>query len=438
VQPDSTSPPVSDAKQSPSFETPFLSHLFRGVLRLGSGELFGRLCAIASIILLGHRYGASVVGVLTLGTTLSYYMQPVIDFGLRHVGARLMAQYPASAKSLMYLVQRRRLLMAVAVLPITLAYAAIARLPLDLKVWLFVFSGTGALYSLSLEWAAWGRESLQLVGLLRALVPLGILFGVAVGHSGPRVLWWVAIGNAVGFILQAAAFRIWWSLQDLSNASTPSELQTIRAALLLRRTSIMGLSMFCILAFNSIDMLMLGALYNSREVGLYSAAYRILNQVIVAYSVVTSVLYPKFARQTAEERSRALSLFTLLCILGAGTILALFVMELRRPILWILFGQEFISSAPLLGILACAIPLDFLTSYLNNAYISWGMETRVLRSIAIATAFNVTLNLLWLPMYGARAAAANTLASYIILLISLITIGRSQSRSLRYTETGQE
>ena len=60
-----------------------LGKVAKGVLNLGIGEFLARLCTIATIVLLGHRYGAAVVGVFTLGMTISFYVQPVIDFGAR-------------------------------------------------------------------------------------------------------------------------------------------------------------------------------------------------------------------------------------------------------------------------------------------------------------------------------------------------------------------
>src|SRR5271165_6941785 len=136
----------------PSLLPDSMRQVFRNIVHLGSGEMVARLCSIAIIVLLGHRYGVLVVGVYSLGMTVAYYLQPVIDFGLRHIGARLMAQYPQSAGEIMHRVQRRRLLMAGAVVPVVFIYAWLAKLPMDMKVWLVLFSATGTLYALSLDW----------------------------------------------------------------------------------------------------------------------------------------------------------------------------------------------------------------------------------------------------------------------------------------------
>ena len=341
--------------------------VFRNVLHLGSGEMVARLCSIAVIILLGHRYGVVVVGVYSLGMTVAYYLQPVIDFGLQHIGARLMARYPQSAGEIMHRVQRRRVLMAGAAVPLTLIYAWLARLPLDMKVWLVLFSAIGTLYALSLDWAAWGREHLQLVGLSHALVPLCILIAVAAKHpSGKQALWWAMAGNAAGFLLQATVFRAWWQRHRPSPREAIENLKEIGDSLAWRRTSIMGVACISNLAFRSIDLLMLGAMSNPEQVGLYSAAYRLLNQVLVTFYLLTGVLYPQFARQTIERRVMMLRPRILLSLFGSGVVIAAVLAMFRRGLLTLLFGHQFAPAAPLLFVLVWCLPLDFLALLLEH------------------------------------------------------------------------
>ena len=52
----------------------------------------------AIVIFLGHSYGVVILGVYALAVTISQCLQPIIDFGLRHIGARLMAKYPEQAR----------------------------------------------------------------------------------------------------------------------------------------------------------------------------------------------------------------------------------------------------------------------------------------------------------------------------------------------------
>ena len=402
-----------------------LGNLCHDVLRLGSGELVSRLANIAIVILLGHRYGVVVLGVYALAQSATQYLQPLIDFGARHVGARLVARYPQAARAIIGRVQRRRFAMAGAVLPLLLIYSLRARLPGDLRLFLFAFSATGALYAASLDWAAWGQQQLRLVGWAKAIVPLCILLLIVPGRpAADVVLWRAAMGNACGFLLQSAVFWIWWRRRRLpaGNAVAPDAVGELLAW---GRVGVMGVAWLCNLAFNTIDVLMLGWMSSPREVGLYSAAYRVLNQVLATYYLLTQVLYPQFARQEREERASMLRAGILLPLLAGGIIIATILSLFRGTILTVLFGREFLAAGSLLLLLSWSIPLDFLTSYLSNAFIAWGMERKMLVCTLIAAASNIALNRWLIPGFGARAAAANTVASYAILLLSLWVAGRN-------------
>lgn len=408
------------------------------MVRLGSGEILGRLAAITIVILLGHRYGVVILGVYALGMTVTQYLQPLIDFGLRHIGARLMARFPTEGRQIVSRVQRRRLLMAIAVLPFILLYATLANLPFAMKVFLFVFSAIGSLYAISLDWAAWGKQHLQFVGLMRAVVPLSILAGVvaAIVLRG-RILSWLVLGNLVGFSVQGSLFWAWWKRHRPSGDGAAENLREIDESLPWSRTSIMGVAWIANIMFNSVDMLMLGVMSNSEQVGLYSAAYRILNQVLVGYYLLTQALYPEFARQSAAEQVRMLRLRILLGLFAAGLVPAVLAAVYRGPILTLVFGRSFFAAAPLLLLLCWSIPLDFLTSYLSNAYIAWGLEKKVLICTSVAAGTEVLLNLIWIPRYGAKAAAINTLISYGVFLVCLALAGRALNAKTRQSKPGQ-
>ena len=294
----------------------------RKIIDFGSGEVVGRLASVATLLFLAHKFGVIFVGVYALAQGLVQYSYPFIDFGLRHVGARMMAKYPEAGEEIAHEVQRRRLRMAALLLPVLLVYAASVKLPLSSKLFLFVFSAVGSLYALSLDWAAWGREHLRLSSFGRAVVPISVLLAVLLGRNSDYVLWWLVGGNLVGSLIQAAIFRFWWARHKPEQTCQIS-LDVIRDALAWRRTSVMGVAWFCNMAFNSIDMLMLGILANPREVGLYSAAYRVLNQVLYTYYFMTAVLYPQLARQNQNQRLRMLRPRILITLVGLGVVIAI-------------------------------------------------------------------------------------------------------------------
>ncbi len=406
-------------------ETSF-RQLARKILDFGSGEALARLCSISTLLILARKFGVVFVGVYALAQGMVQYSYPFIDFGLRHVGARLLARYPEAGREIVQQVQRRRLMMAALLVPVLLLYAVSVKLPTGSKAFLFAFAAAGSMYAGSLDWAAWGKEHLRLASLGRATVPASILVALLLGCNSDYILWWLVAGNVFGNVVQAAIFEMWWRRCRPSEGYEIS-LDLIRESLAWRRTSVMGVAWFCNLAFNSIDMLMLGLMSNPRQVGLYSASYRVLSQILFTYYLMTNVLYPQLARQEQRQRRRMLRPAILLSLAGLGVMVAGFVTLVRRPVISILFGHEFLPATLLLMLLAWAIPLDFLSSYLTNAYIAWGMERKILICTVIGASCNIALNLFTIPSYGATAAAINTLISYVIFLASLAIAGRSAS-----------
>lgn len=408
--------------------------LCRSIFQLGSGELAGRLCNIATVVWLGHRYGVVVLGMYALAQSVTQYLQPLIDFGLRHVGARLLAVYPQAACEIVERVQRRRQWMAAAVLPLVVAYALAAKLPLEMKLFLVAFSTAGVLYAISLDWAAWGQGHMQFVGMAKSAVPACILLFLLLGRpSGERVLWYAVAGNAFGFVLQGVLSHWWWKRQspEPSSGALSETLREIRVSLAWQRTSIMGVAWLCYLAFNTIDVLMLGLMSTPVQVGLYSAAYRVLNQVLATYYLLTQVLYPHLARHGVKDRAMMLRARILLPLVGAGILIAAALSIFRRVVLTAVFGHQFLAAAPLLILLSWSIPLDFVTSYLSNAFIAWGMERKMLFSTGIGALSNIVLNLVFIPSFGAWGAAMNTLIAYAIFLITLYCTGRTAREIVR-------
>jgi O-antigen/teichoic acid export membrane protein len=190
----------------------------------------------------------------------------------------------------------------------------------------------------------------------------------------------------------------------------------------------------CYLAFNNIDMLMLGLMSNAEQVGLYGAAYRVLNQALATYYLLTQVLYPQFARYTVAERGRMLRARVLLPLFTSGIVVAASIAAGRRLVLSVVFGDQFLAAAPLLLLLAWCIPLDFMTSYVSNAFLAWGMESKVLLCTGIGALANIGLNLAFIPRLGARGAAVNTLVSYVLLLTALYFAARGAKEIGRRTD----
>jgi O-antigen/teichoic acid export membrane protein len=195
-----------------------------------------------------------------------------------------------------------------------------------------------------------------------------------------------------------------------------------------RSTAVLGIALLMYQAFYSVDTIMLGAMTNSTQTGLYSAAYRLLLLVLAICYFIMQAVYPRLAAVPEGQRSLRMFKRPLSFAIIAGIAAALMMSVARTPLIHLLFGPAFAASAALARPLLFAIPLDFVTSVLLTVLVAWDHPRRVITATGAAVGTNVVLNLLLIPRYGARGAAYATPLSYIPFLLVLVWQLRHASR----------
>jgi O-antigen/teichoic acid export membrane protein len=90
-----------------------------------------------------------------------------------------------------------------------------------------------------------------------------------------------------------------------------------------------------------------------------------------------------------------------------------------NEIIGLIYGNDFLFSVKILEILAIAIALSFLIFLLSNILIVSGREMTNTWNLVGATAFNIALNFVWIPMHGALGAAWATVFCEMVLILVL-------------------
>lgn len=179
-----------------------------------------------------------------------------------------------------------------------------------------------------------------------------------------------------------------------------------------------------VLLYNSADQLILKAVQGNQAVGIYGGAYRIIQLPMAAsYTVMASAIpfLVGAARTDAAAAARTVRRLTWVAAI-AGLAIAALVWALREPIVRLVYGEAYRDSARALGVLAFAVPLDFVISVKGTAYVAAGRERGTLVCVLLAAITNVVANLIWIPRFGMMAAAWTTLASYGVLLVAYALI----------------
>jgi O-antigen/teichoic acid export membrane protein len=400
-----------------------ITNVFGSFARLATGEVFGRMATFALYAYVSRRFGVEILGVVALAQTVATYVMASSDLGLKLIGARLLARNHALAAFVVPFILKRRAALALIAMVLGAIYALLGPIPQAARACVLVFDFAVIPYAFALDWVAWGlghfgvlsiwRSGVSILYVVIAIVAMQLTKRPIASISGANIL--SALAGA-GFVWMMWRFR-WKRCQG---SVTAEEIDAAAEELRPSRVATLGTSSLLNLVFTNADILLLGAMTATAEVGRYSAACKPLYIIFAGFWLVTDALYPYFAKLGAGAQAHRILLIALGGLAIVASIAALGLGLLAPKILTLIYGST-LGAAGLFRILLIALPLDFCFSLLWTVLVSRGYERPVLYSFAAGAGINVFLNLILIPRFQANAAAWATVASYALLLSVLLT-----------------
>jgi len=235
-------------------------------------------------------------------------------------------------------------------------------------------------------------------------VGAGIILLVS-GYGLDAVLAAAVAGRVLACLISIA----WLRRLGVSRALRPN-LGALR--MMVSQAPVFALSAVCATLYWRIDVFLLSKLRTLTEVGLYTAAYRVLDLAILLPQSLCHALFPGMAADPAGEaarRARALAWLGLLTIP-----VALAVTAVAFPLLGLLFGSAIAPAAPTLSILIwTAVPYAW-SRYFAHLLVAAGRQRTDLAINAAILAVNTGMNLAAIPRHGGKGAAVVTLATALL------------------------
>ncbi len=180
------------------------------------------------------------------------------------------------------------------------------------------------------------------------------------------------------------------------------------------------LFLFGVYILNYTDTIMLTALRNLEEVGLYNVAVPTAKLILFFSSAFTLILIPLTASLFANKKFDVLNkLINALYKLNIVFLLPIAMILVVYPdiVIRVLFSSKYLPAATALSILSVSAVLSVF--FLINSYILNGLEKAKanFRITSIGAAFNIGLNLILIPLYGLIGAALSTLGGYVVMSV---------------------
>jgi O-antigen/teichoic acid export membrane protein len=401
-----------------------IRNVFLSFVRLATGEVFGRIATFALFVYVSRYFGVQILGIVALAQTVASYVMELSDQGLKLIGARLLARNAEVVSYVVPFVLRRRAVLTAGAVALGALYAVIGPVPPEARACVFAFDFAVVPYAFALDWVAWGLGHFGVLSLWRSGVSI-VYVGLAVVamRLTMRPIASISGANILSATLGAGFLWTIWKMRwsRAHSQRTPGALLTAAAEELRpKRVFALGLSNLLNLVFMNADILLLGAMTTTHEVGRYSAACKPLYVIFTGFWLLTDALYPHLAKLEAGARAHNFLLLALAALAVLASITALVLGLLSPQILTLIYGST-LGAVALFRILLIALPLDFCFSLLWTVLVSRGYDRAVLYSLATAATANVVLNLVFIPRFQANASAWATVASYT-LLFSVVLI----------------
>ncbi|MDD3487047.1 MAG: flippase [Candidatus Moranbacteria bacterium] len=182
-----------------------------------------------------------------------------------------------------------------------------------------------------------------------------------------------------------------------------------------------GISAIIVFAYFKLDTILLSVMKTSADVGIYNAAYKVLENISFFPSMFVGLVMPIMSRYIFHERKKfeivadnTFKVFLILTVpLFIGTVF------LAGGIIRLIGGAGFSESVPVLRLLSAAMVFIFFGNFFTNVIIAGSLQKKMLGILLFCAVFNISLNLFLIPRFSYMGAAlTSSLTEGLVAILS--------------------
>jgi O-antigen/teichoic acid export membrane protein len=240
----------------------------------------------------------------------------------------------------------------------------------------------------------------------RIVLVIGV-FVAARGNFGlSGMMWAIVAGSAVNFVLLFIFSRQFATWKPEIDFSLWKEV--------VKKSWPLALTIIFNLLYLKTDTLILSVIKSQADVGIYGAAYKVIDILTMIPFMFAGVVLPILTADWAVgNRARFQSVmqksFDLMAILAVPLIVG--TQFLARPVMVLVAGQDFAASGAILKILIYAAGLVFISGFLSHAVVAVGAQQKIIWAYFFTAVTSVAAYLYFIPKFSYFGAAAVTVYS---------------------------
>jgi len=398
-------------------------------------RLFSMLLPLVTAPWLSRAVGTEGVGLYGYTWAISYTFCLVGLLGLENYGPRAIAQVRDDKPALnrtFSAIWKMQLLVAGLTLLTWCGYVAFVAG--EEKQIAFHLTLMSVSCLVNVDWCLMGLDQFKPIALRNTIVKLLAAAAVFIFVHNPEDLWIYAfVWSLSTFIGCLSCFMSLRGQVRFVRVPWREALQHLKPC------AVLSISVIAVSVYRQMSKVMIGALADMHQTGLYENADKIILCLAGFISAVGTVMLPKVSHMTAQGRMEDVKkhidasmelVMCMVCALGFG--LASVAAEFAP----LFYGEDFAQS----GLLMIPLSMTLLTiGFANVIRTQWVLPQKrdgiFVKSVLTGAAVNILLNALLIPHFGAMGAVAATLAAELSVPVVQFVILRRElpfGRYLRY------
>lgn len=386
-----------------------------------AGKIVSTVLGIFVVALMTRHLGQEGFGMYSTANAFLQFFAIVLDFGLNvmivqmlgeRAGDKAYEDRVVSATFTLRTITALIILTAAPVIGIFLPY------PAELKIALFAI--WASFFTTALNQIVIGVQqrhfkmhvvaASEVAG--RAVLLGGVAVAIAFGWGLVPIVLFVSLGSTVAFLANIVVARRYADFRWNVDPEFWKQLLT--------RSWPIGVSILFNLLYFKADTLILSFMRTQAEVGIYGAAYRVLEILVTIPFMYAGVLLPVIAHAWAKKKKSRFgellgNSYNAMAMLAAPLVAGTLVLATRGMVL--VSGQEFAASGNVLRILVLAVGAIFFGTVSSYGIVALDAQRKMLPVYVGVAILTLTGYILFIPAYGMWAAAWLTVFSEVLVAI---------------------
>lgn len=394
----------------------------RNFFSLLSADIVRRLLGFVSVAYLARVLGPEGFGAVNIGYAVLSAGIMFSAMGLTAIGAREIAR-GSSDEIVSDILSLRLVISTVAVLIISIIVFAFVHD--STTAWIIIaFSGSIFAYALLIEFYFQGKEDMGIMAAGRVSSPALYVVLLLIVVRSPNDILWVPLAAVMGDFLFSSVLL---QKYRVDGGKLKLRLRPNVWLFLLKQSVPVGLGYIFAQVTISYPPLVLAMFWSNTDVGVYSAASKIVFYLLMVDRVVAPLLLPALTRWqgvSAEHLARRTG-ETLRLLILIGLPIAVGGTMLAQPIVGLVFGSEYAAAADVFRVFVWYFFLTVMNSVYATSLLAIG-QNKVFGQVMLISATVHAIIVTYLTMlYGYIGTAFGVvLAEGVTLVVLHVWLGK--------------